>query len=251
MPEAAALAVWLAENVAAFGPPESAVPDDDSGRSRRRGVTVTDWSKVGTALERATCGPPAAARARSIAGLLHSGGARHSTRWRRASWRWRFTTGLDQRVEGLCDAISECRGRPTRFMRDAGLIALLLAAPQAAVASRLTGEAKLLASGVLHPSSHADLSELERLISLIRRDEPPAADIYDQLLGTTTSAPLDWEAFAHLGHEADVATGVLRAALAGVTRSARPRGRTMAKEQIPANFSLTDADCRRDRSVLN
>lgn len=106
---------------------------------------------------------------------------------------------LDQRAEGLCDAISECRGRPTHFVRDAALIALLLAAPPAAVASRLAGEAKLLTSGVPHLGSHGDLSTLERLISLIRRDVAPAADIYDQLLGASTTAPLGWEAFAHLG----------------------------------------------------
>src|SRR5579875_2883084 len=53
MPEAGALAVWLVG---------SAVPDDDSigRRSRHGGVTVTDWNKVGAALERAASGPPAA-----------------------------------------------------------------------------------------------------------------------------------------------------------------------------------------------
>ncbi|MGH7161107.1 MAG: AAA family ATPase, partial [Acetobacteraceae bacterium] len=54
-----------------------------------------------------------------------------------------------------------------------------------------------------------------RLISLIRREALPAADIYDQLLGTSAAEPLGWEAFAHLGREAEVAAEALRAALAG------------------------------------
>jgi len=62
-------------------------------------------------------------------------------------------------------------------MRDAGMIALLLAAARAAVAIRLAGEAKLLASGVLHLGRQADLSPLERLTLLIRRDILPVADI--------------------------------------------------------------------------
>lgn len=214
LPEAAALAGWLAENAAAFGLSESAVPDDDSRGSRRRGVTVADWEKVGTALECAASDPPGggqgtidcwvdalarrlaldALEARILALALH--------------YR------LDRRIEGLCDAISECRGRPTRFMRDAGLIALLLSAPEAGIANRLASEARLLASGVLHLGRCADLSVPERLMWLIRRDVMPSADIYDQLLGATTNAPLDWASFAHLGREAEVAAEMLRAALA-------------------------------------
>jgi len=214
MPEAGALAKWLLENAAALGLPESAVPDDDSlDRSRRRGVSVTDWEKVGTALERAASGLPAESQ-----GTIDCWGDALERRLALDALERRILAlalhyRLDQRVEGLCDAISECRGRPRRFMRDAGLIALLLAAPEAAVASRLAGESKLLTSGVLHIGRYADLSALERLISLIRCEVPPAADIYDQLLGATTTVPLAWEAFAHLGQEADVAAEVLRAAL--------------------------------------
>ena len=210
MPEAAALAGWLMENAIAFGLPESAVPDyEASGRRRRRGVGATDWEKVGTALEEAASNLPddgkdtidcwvAALKDRVALDALEARILALALRYR-----------LDGRVERLCDAISESRGRPTRFRRDAGLIGLLLAASRSAVASRLTGEAKLLASGVLYIESDAKLAPLERLISLIRRDEPPAADIYDQLLGATTTAPLSWDAFAHLGQEAEVAAKVL------------------------------------------
>jgi SpoVK/Ycf46/Vps4 family AAA+-type ATPase len=99
-------------------------------------------------------------------------------------------------------------------MRDADLIALLLAASRPAVAASLTGRAKLPASGVLHLGSRADLSPLERLMSLIRRNLPPVADIYDQLVEVSSTEPLEWEAFAHLGREAELAAEALRAAVA-------------------------------------
>jgi len=122
---------------------------------------------------------------------------------------------LDQQVERLFDGISECRGGPTTLHRDAGLIALLLREPIAEIASRLTTDGKLLASSLLTLDRHGKLSVLDRLVSLIRQDTLPAPDLYDQLLGMTAVEPLPWEAFAHLGREADVAAAVLRAALAG------------------------------------
>jgi transitional endoplasmic reticulum ATPase len=199
-----------------FGLPESAVPDDyDSRRSRRRGVTEADWHRVATALTRtATYGPTIAQK--SADRWITAIGKRLSLDALEA----RILTlalhyQLDRRVEGLSDAISECRGRATRLTRDARLIGLLLAAPPAMVEVRLSGNATLLGSGVLHLGRQADLSVLDRLISLIRRDVAPVADIYDQLLGTSTTEPLGWEAFAHLGQEAEVAAEVLRAALAG------------------------------------
>ena len=215
MPEAAALAGWLGGSASAFGLPESAVPDDDAlGRSRRRGVTVTDWGKVGTALAQAT-----ANRVDTSEGNLDRWIAAVGQRLALDTLEARILAlalqyRLDRRVERLWDALTDCRGRPTRFMRDAGLLALLLAESQAAVDIRLASEAKLLASGVLQLGSLADLSAVERLISLIRRDVPPTADIYDQLLGSGTAEPLGWGAFAHLGREAEVAATVLNAALA-------------------------------------
>jgi hypothetical protein len=73
---------------------------------------------------------------------------------------------LDYRIERLCDKLSECRGRPTRFTRNAELISLLLAAPRAAVATRLAREAKLLASGVLHLNNQINLSPLAGTVGL-------------------------------------------------------------------------------------
>lgn len=213
MPEAAALASWLAQNATALGLPESAVPDVESGRSRRRGVTINDWTKVGTALECAVSGRPDGGQGTIdhwvVALVRHLELDALEARILALALHYR----LDRRIEGLWDAMNVCRGRPTHFMRDVGLIALLLAAPEADVARRLDGEAKLLAGGLLHLGRYADLAAPERLMSLIRRGTVPGADIYDQLLGATTTAPLDWEAFAHLAREAEVAADVLRAAL--------------------------------------
>jgi hypothetical protein len=106
-----------------------------------------------------------------------------------------------------------CRGDAGRIHRNAALIGLLLAVPAAEVAIQLTGEAKLLASGLLRFGDDGALSVLERLVSLIHRDTLPGTDIYDQPLGTTAAGPLPWEAFAHLGREAEVAATVLFATL--------------------------------------
>ena len=122
---------------------------------------------------------------------------------------------LDQRVERLFDAASECRGLVTRFRRDSGLIALLLQATPAEIEMRLRGDAKLRASGLFHLEQDGELHVLERLVSLIRQDVPPTADFYDQLLGAIAVDPLPWESFEHLGQDAEVVASVLHAALAG------------------------------------
>jgi ATPase family associated with various cellular activities (AAA) len=119
------------------------------------------------------------------------------------------------RIGRLFDHLSDCRGRPTRLQRDAALIALLLKASAAAVDSRLAPDAKLQASGLLHVERHGELQVLERVTALMRRDILPEADLYDQLLGKMTAEPLPWDAFAHLGRQAEVAASVLRAALVG------------------------------------
>ncbi len=215
MPEAPALATWLLENAASFGLPENAVPDDDWSQRRRRGVTAADWKKLGAALAKAES--PVLKTSTTAADMwIAAIGTQLTldaleTHILALALQYR----LDQRVERLWDMISSCRGRPGRFMRDAELVSLLLAAPRADVASRLAGPAKLLASGVLHLGSQADVSPLERLVWMIRRDTLPAPDIYDQLLGSFSAEPLGWAAFSHLGREADVAADVLRAAIAG------------------------------------
>lgn len=86
----------------------------------------------------------------------------------------------------------------------------------------MISDARLLASGLMLVGRHGDLGVLDRLVSLIRRDVLPDADCYGQLLGATAVEPLAWDAFGHLGREAEVATAVLQAALAGRQPAAFP-----------------------------
>jgi transitional endoplasmic reticulum ATPase len=216
MPEARALAVWLGQNASAFGLADTAVPDDEAlDRAKRRGVAVQDWRKIGAALEEAETYLPDRRDApidRWLGAIADSIALDPlETEILNLALHYR----LDQRVERLFDALSECRGGPTRLHRDAAQIALLLNAPTADVDTRLTPDARLQASGMLRLQSHGELEVLERLTALLRRDISPVADLYDQLLGTMTTEPLPWDAFAHLGREAEVAAAVLRAALTG------------------------------------
>jgi hypothetical protein len=205
MPEAAALAAWLGQSAAAFGLPDTAIPDDEAPRrSRCSGVPAPDWRKIGSALVAAEATLPGNANTpadrwiEAIAETL----ALDPLEARILSLALHYK--LDQRVERLFDATSECRGGVTRFHRGAGLIALLLQATPAEIEIRLRGDAKLLGSGLLRLDQDGELHALERLVLLIRQDAPPAADFYDQLLGAIVADPLPWESFEHLGREAEV-----------------------------------------------
>ena len=124
MPEAAALANWLRQSAAAFGLPDTAIPDDDAPRrSRRRGVPMPDWRKIGSAFTSAEAALPADRWIEAVAGTL----ALDPLEARMLALALHYK--LDQRVERLFDAASECRGLITRFHRDSGLIALLLHVP--------------------------------------------------------------------------------------------------------------------------
>jgi AAA+ superfamily predicted ATPase len=215
-PEARALAVWLSQSASAFGLADTAVPDDEAlDRAKRRGVAVQDWRRIGAALDEAEASlsrrrdAPIDRWLGAIAATL--GLDPLETRILAMALDYR----LDQRVERLFDSLSECRGGPTRLHRDVVLIALLFQVPAADVDARLMPNARLQACGLLRVDGNGELEVLERLASLIRRNISPEADLYDQLLGTMTAEPLPWEAFAHLGREAEVAAAVLRAALAG------------------------------------
>src|SRR6202035_3776993 len=75
MPEAAALANWLQQSAAAFGLPDTAVPDDDTPRrSRRRGVPMPDWRKIVSALPSGEAALPDSQMPPPIAGSRRSPG---------------------------------------------------------------------------------------------------------------------------------------------------------------------------------
>ena len=217
MPEARGLAGWLTENATAFGLDDATIPDawDGPGRSRRGGVTAEDWLDIKAALDAAMMAPsttaetPIACWTAELSRVLQLDDV--SSRILSLAFQYKF----DKRVEGLLDVMSECRGGCRRLSRDAGLLALLLDVSSADIAKRLTVASKLLASGLLELDRFGYLAVQDRLAALIRQDIRPATDFYDQLLGPCRPASLPWEAFVHLGREADIAASVLRAALAG------------------------------------
>ena len=200
MPEARGLATWLSNNALAFGLDDPVIPNEGAGsrRSRQHTLSVEDWLKVGEALDVALTTPtrgPEMPTARWIAELSRMLQLDVlSSRILALALHYKF----DQRVEGLLDVISECRGASRRLSRDAGLLALLLQAPSSAIARSLTPSAKLLASGLLQLNRFGSLEVQDRLVSLIRQDIPPAADCYDQLLGSSRPESLPWDAFAQV-----------------------------------------------------
>jgi DNA replication protein DnaC len=219
-PEASALLAWLKQSSSAFALPDAAVPGDAGmpARSRRVGVSVQDWRKLGTALDLAQASlaptPPATA-ARWIEAI---GAALDLDPLALRILALSLTYHLDQRVEQLFDMLSECRGGPTMLHRDAGLFALLLQAPAPQAATALATSGKLLAGGLLSIERHGELAVLHRLLSLIRQDIAPGNDFFAQLLGSADIDLLPWDAFAHLGREADTAAALLRAAVTGRER---------------------------------
>ena len=219
-PEAGALVTWFAQSAASFGLTDTVVVgDEDWLGTRKRVVTASTWREIGAALTAvskdliADAGAPTDLWVAALSRALDLDGL--SADILMLALRYR----LDRRIDRLFDALSDCRGGPSRFHRDTALIALLLSASDADVARRMTNDAKLLGSGLLELDRHeAGLSVLHRLLSLARRDEPPGPDLYGQLLGAAQAEPLDWSCFSHLGREAEIAAKVLRASLNGRER---------------------------------
>jgi hypothetical protein len=100
--------------------PENAVAEDDGpGRSRRRGLPTEDWHKIGTAL--ATAATSWADTDAADLWIAAIGRRLELDPLERRILELALHYRLDQRVERLCDALSECRDRPMRFMRNANL----------------------------------------------------------------------------------------------------------------------------------
>jgi SpoVK/Ycf46/Vps4 family AAA+-type ATPase len=211
--EAAVLLGWLAEYARHLGLDEEVLPEAaGQGFGYRRGVSAPDWAKAGAALHGGASGTKRTSTP-LLDWLAALGKRLQLDALERDVLALALHYQLDQRVERLYDGLSECRGKPTSFRRDAGLLALLLGASESMVAQCLDSEAKLLSSGLLRLSPQADLTPLERLVTLLLRETAPATDIYDQLLSAAPAEALPWEAFAHLKREAEVAARVLQAAL--------------------------------------
>jgi hypothetical protein len=215
MPEARARAIWLAQMASAFGFTEAALPDDEAlHRTARRAISLRDWRNIGAVLDEA--GTRQQTRRNTPVGhwFAKIAATLALDPWEIEIFALAVQYQLDQRIRRLFDILSDARGARTRFQKDAALIGLLLKASTAAVDLRLAPDARLQASGLLRVERHGELTVLERLTSLMRRDISPQEDLYEQLLGKITTDPLTWDSFAHLGREAEVAANVLRAALA-------------------------------------
>ena len=219
LPEAAALDAWASSHGASLGLPEAPETDErPSKRTRSRGVAAEDWRKLGRALRSTEVRAPehedgvAATWLRALAAALDLDPIETAI----AELAMHYQ--LDRRIDRLFDMLSECRNGATRFHRDTGLIASLVGALPMEVEIRLMPGGRLLASGLLRVEQDGDIQALDQVEALIRRGVGPAPDLRDQLLGATLDEVLPWDAFAHLGREAETAAAVLRAALAGGER---------------------------------
>jgi transitional endoplasmic reticulum ATPase len=121
---------------------------------------------------------------------------------------------LDDRLEHQVDRISAARGDMSQLRCDVTLIALLLDDEPGAIETRLRAEGRLYASGRLRVSRDGDLDVISQLGALVRAAVAPKQDPFEQLLGRTIPSTLPWDAFAHLGREADIAAALLTTAVA-------------------------------------
>ncbi len=219
MPEAVALATWLAQGADAFGLVDDALPELPQDRPRpRAGLPLDDWRRIGDAIAAAAEGAAGAAPDVTDQWVAAVGAALALAPAGRAVLDLALRYDTDLRVERLFDEMSTCRGAPDRLHRNPALFALLLALPQPDIAAQLESTAPLLAGGMLALTRNGVLQPLYGLTSLLRQDVPPEADIHGQLLGRLADPALPWTAFDHLGPETEVAVRVLRAALAGRER---------------------------------
>ena len=213
MSEAPALVAWLNENAASLALAEADLPDEDVSPGRRRFLSAPEWHGVGAAIAAASAGLPASARTpgdlwgAAIARALALDPIETAILALALQYR------LDPLVENLFDRLSAARGGPTRLHRDPALIGMLLDENPVKIAARLTARATLPASGLLYLGRDGGLYVPSRLVSLSRAGTKPARDFYDQLLGTAAGTPPPWEAFAHLGREAEIVAALLQAAM--------------------------------------
>ena len=215
MPEARALGAWVMQGAHEFGLDDDVLPAEEDSRRPRAGVSLDDWQALGGAIETAGAGHAGAPDGVIDLWVAAIGDALRFDPLARRLLALSILYGVDLRFERLFDTLADCRGAPDRLHRSPDLFALLLGVPAAEIAARLEAEAPLLASGMLALDRRGGMFVVPALQSLVRQEVRPGADIYGQLLGEAVAAPLPWDAFQHLGREADLAASLLRAALAG------------------------------------
>lgn len=210
-PDAVALADWIEAHRTTLGLSDGA--DFVEGTGSHRSVSASAWARLRTALNRAAArrhalGPGVIAQ--WVAALTPPLGFDETDAALLALALSYHHGGL---IETLMDGISRARCAPQIFGRNPSLLATLLAIEPARIDARLHPEAPLLASGLLRIDRSGCIVPLDTLVALTRI-APPQADPIEQLLAPAIAPTLPWDAFAHLGGEAEIAARLLRAAVA-------------------------------------
>jgi transitional endoplasmic reticulum ATPase len=91
---------------------------------------------------------------------------------------------------------------------------MLLGCHETEVRLLLASDQKLRANGLISIDENGNLDVLSRLSALLARRMPPAGDVKTLLLSAPRLPELPWEAFTHLGPQAEMAASLLAAALA-------------------------------------
>ncbi len=212
MPEAKAMARWMDQDRGGLGLVDG---EDFADTGSRTPLPATVWRRMRAAIARGLrtvspdAGTPASLWLDTLAGRLGFDGLERSI------LSLTLFYALDDRVEHLADAISAARGGPTCLRCDQTLLALLLAAAPGEVEARLQPDGRLRVTGLVYLNGNGDLEISARLARLVRNSTTPGADPFAQLLGGGLAATLPWDAFTHLGREAEVAASLLSAAIAG------------------------------------
>ncbi|POF63262.1 ATPase family [Novacetimonas maltaceti] len=120
---------------------------------------------------------------------------------------------LNGHFEQLWDDLCENRSRGPFLCEDISLLHMLLNRPETEIATALAPEGQLRMSGLMSVDEDGDITLLPRLMALMNRRARVVGDIRSLLLGQPRAATLPWEAFAHLGDQAEIAAKVLAAAV--------------------------------------
>ncbi len=211
-PEARALAGWLDANRSLLGLPDG---DDYAIGTAKTGMPAASWRRLRTAVTRGLQAAPVVADAPAERWLDVLAARLGFDALDREILRVALYYELDERFENLVDQVSHARGGAYRLRCDFTLLALLLAADPARVEAKLHADGPVRASGLVRVDHEGDLSVIGQLGSLVRSAAAPTQDPFEQLLGRTVAATLPWDAFAHLGPEAEVAAALLGAAVTG------------------------------------
>jgi transitional endoplasmic reticulum ATPase len=211
-PEASALAGWLDQDRASLGLVDG--EDFGNGTLQKIGVSAVSWRRVRMTVARCLRTAPVSVDTPAELWLDVLADRLGFDELDRQLLALVLYYELDDRLEHLVDRISAARGGMSQLRCDVTLIALLLDDEPGAIETRLHAEGRLCASGLLRVSRDGDLDVINQLGTLVRNAVAPKQDPFEQLLGRTIPPTLPWDAFAHLGREAEIAAALLTASVA-------------------------------------